>query len=332
MAAFPKFTRAEANANNAACRIAALIAQALGLDLAATKVPHDGATIELGLTVDSADYRVLAPVSLANTIASRFLSLTTDYTIPEELLPAVLEATLAAGLAEIERVIGASVKFQRLTRREEPAWPSEILLLHLRSLGSRAVIGIISPPLSVSSPHPSSLWIDEKYLSLRLAIVVGAVPLTTADLRNLAIGDVVLLPATQHEEGLHVYLSLSDRHAIQASINGDQLTVLNKGNLMSTEVSEPGEEAQATTTSAPAVSIDDVTLKVIFDLGEIELSVPEVRALVPGQTIDLGRLPAQAVRVSVNGRRIGTGEIVEIEGRLGVRLLELVGRHEYQVA
>jgi len=75
-----------------------------------------------------------------------------------------------------------------------------------------------------------------------------------------------------------------------------------------------------------------VNLKVVFDLGEIELSLPEVRALVPGQVIDLGRLPTQAVRVSVNGRRIGTGEIVEIEGRLGVRLLELAGRHEHPAA
>jgi type III secretion protein Q len=101
---------------------------------------------------------------------------------------------------------------------------------------------------------------------------------------------------------------------------------------MSTDVSEPGDAAQPAASSLPAVPVEEVTLKVVFDLGEIELSLPEVRALVPGQVIDLGRLPTQAVRVSVNGRRIGTGEIVEIEGRLGVRLLELAGRHEHPTA
>ena len=44
--------------------------------------------------------------------------------------------------------------------------------------------------------------------------------------------------------------------------------------------------------------------------------------------IDLAREPGNAVRVSVNGRRIGAGEIVEIEGRLGVRITELAVRNE----
>ena len=66
----------------------------------------------------------------------------------------------------------------------------------------------------------------------------------------------------------------------------------------------------------------------MFDLGDIELTLAELKALVPGQVIDLAREPGSAVRVTVNGRRIGAGEIVEIEGRLGVRITELTGRNE----
>jgi type III secretion protein Q len=78
----------------------------------------------------------------------------------------------------------------------------------------------------------------------------------------------------------------------------------------------------------PAAAVDELPLRVVFDLGDIELSLAELKALVPGQVIDLAREPGNAVRVSVNGRRIGAGEIVEIEGRLGVRITELAVRNE----
>lgn len=332
MAAFRKFTRAETDAGNAACRAAALVAQVFDLDLAVAPAPVDGETLEFLVTVDQADCRLLVPLPLANIVAARFLSLADDYTIPDALLPAVLEATLSDGLAAVERATGVGVALRQVTRLAAPDWPDGILLLHIRSLGAQAIVGVSASMPLASSPLPPPSWIGEAHLPLRLPIVLGEVPLTVADLQSLIAGDVVLLPTSTPGEGLRVHLPVTARHALSASIDGDRLTFLDRGNFMSTDVSEPGDAAQPAASSLPAVPVEEVTLKVVFDLGEIELSLPEVRALVPGQVIDLGRLPTQAVRVSVNGRRIGTGEIVEIEGRLGVRLLELAGRHEHPTA
>jgi type III secretion protein Q len=332
MAAFRKFTRAETDAGNAACRAAALVAQVFDLDLAVAPAPVDGETLELLATVNQADCRLLLPLSLANIVAARFLALADDYTIPDALLPAVLEATLSDGLAAVERATGVGVMLRQVTRLAAPDWPDGILLLHIRSLGTQAIVGVSAslPLASLQLPSPS--WISEAHLPLRLPIVLGEVPLPVTDLQSLVTGDVVLLATSMPGEGLRVYLPITARHALSASFDGDRLTFLDRGTLMSTNISEPGGAAQPAASSLPAVPVEEVNLKVVFDLGEIELSLPEVRALVPGQVIDLGRLPTQAVRVSVNGRRIGTGEIVEIEGRLGVRLLELAGRHEHPTA
>lgn len=332
MAAFRKLTAAETDTGNAACRAAALVAEVFDLDLAVAPAPVHGETLELLATVDDAEYRLLVPLPLANSVAARFLSLADDYTLPDALLPVVLEATLSDGLAAVERATGVSVAFRQVTRLTASDWPDGILLLHIRSLGWQAIVGVIASRQLASSALPPPRWIAEAHLPLRLPIVLGEVPLTITDVRSLVAGDVVLLPTSMPGDGLRVHLPITTRHALSASIDGNRLTILNRGILMSTDVSEPDDVAPPGISSLPAVPVEEVTLKVVFDLGEIELSLPEVRALVPGQVIDLGRLPTQAVRVSVNGRRIGTGEIVEIEGRLGVRLLELAGRHEHPTA
>ena len=45
--------------------------------------------------------------------------------------------------------------------------------------------------------------------------------------------------------------------------------------------------------------------------------------LRPGQVIELSRSPGEPVDLVVAGKRIGKGELVEIDGELGVRILSL---------
>jgi len=65
----------------------------------------------------------------------------------------------------------------------------------------------------------------------------------------------------------------------------------------------------------------EVSLEVIAELTRIELSVEEVLALHPGQILELGVGPSAPIQLSVQGRVIGRGSLVEIEGQLGVRLV-----------
>ena len=54
-------------------------------------------------------------------------------------------------------------------------------------------------------------------------------------------------------------------------------------------------------------------------------AVAAVQGLAPGAVIPLGRDPGEAVDIVANGRRVGRGEIVRIEGELGVRVVRLFG-------
>ena len=68
-------------------------------------------------------------------------------------------------------------------------------------------------------------------------------------------------------------------------------------------------------------ALDELPLRLHILIDEKELSWAEVSRLAPGAILDLQRDPRDAVRLAVNGRLLGTGELVEIEGRLGVKLL-----------
>lgn len=60
-----------------------------------------------------------------------------------------------------------------------------------------------------------------------------------------------------------------------------------------------------------------------FDLGERMMTLSELRTLAPGYVIELGRDIRRAVTIRVNGRKIGEGELVDIDGYIGLSLLSI---------
>ncbi len=69
--------------------------------------------------------------------------------------------------------------------------------------------------------------------------------------------------------------------------------------------------------------LEDITVALVVELGRVMVSAADVMGLRPGQVIELSRKPGDAVDLVVDGKRIGKGELVEIDGELGVRILSL---------
>ena len=67
----------------------------------------------------------------------------------------------------------------------------------------------------------------------------------------------------------------------------------------------------------------DVSVPMVVEMGRVKVSASDIVGLRPGQVIELSRSPGDAVDLVVDGRRIGRGELVDIEGELGVRILDL---------
>ncbi|MBI5545532.1 MAG: type III secretion system cytoplasmic ring protein SctQ [Deltaproteobacteria bacterium] len=84
-----------------------------------------------------------------------------------------------------------------------------------------------------------------------------------------------------------------------------------------TTVTKPDEDMQADA----ADLLNDVPLQVAVELGRVPITAEELVSLHIGRVLDLGRAPGEPVDLSVNGKIVARGELVEIEGQLGVRIV-----------
>lgn len=159
-------------------------------------------------------------------------------------------------------------------------------------------------------------------LPIRLRAELGATWLDVERLSQLQGGDVILVehPFGATDQALWVGCSVG---GFQASVSDACLTVQT---LFGPGVDRMRAEEESPQADHDLASLDRLPLRVVFDLGEVAMTLGELRELQVGQTLDLGRTLSQAVQVRVNGALLATGELVEIDGRLGVTLSALSAR------
>ena len=72
---------------------------------------------------------------------------------------------------------------------------------------------------------------------------------------------------------------------------------------------------------APVLS--DVPVPLVVELGRVEAKARDISFLRLGQILELRRSPYEPLDLVVNGQLLGKGELVEIDGQLGIRIIEL---------
>jgi len=147
---------------------------------------------------------------------------------------------------------------------------------------------------------PRAAWGDEPVIDG--AIAIGAV--RTA--RALAVRDVIVLGARSDAAALRI-----GGGAIAVAVAADGNGVIVRGAYARTDMSEP--------------LADDATVEVVACVGEVTLSVRQLLELAPGQILTLGKPVGGEVELRVGRQRLGRGELVDVDGEVGVRVLEIEG-------
>jgi type III secretion system YscQ/HrcQ family protein len=68
----------------------------------------------------------------------------------------------------------------------------------------------------------------------------------------------------------------------------------------------------------------DIPVQLVAVIGRTTVSVKELMTYQMGQVIDLNRPPSETVDVVASGKLFARGELVDIDGKLGVRIVKLV--------
>ncbi|WP_438867517.1 type III secretion system cytoplasmic ring protein SctQ [Pseudomonas sp. L1(2025)] len=143
-----------------------------------------------------------------------------------------------------------------------------------------------------------------------LAVVAGQQHLSLGELRSLRPGDVLML-----EPGPGLLLELAGRLQARCQYQGEVLR-------LQEALQAPLLHMENTMTDVDAAAaLDDLPLKLVCQVGSLELTLAQLRELGAGSLLQLNTPGVDSVDLMVNGRRVGQGQLVKIGDGLGVRLL-----------
>ena len=234
-----------------------------------------------------------APATPVRALAQRLLGGPSELAAPRPLTlveQSIWALVVAAGLED------TGVAGEVWPLAELPA--SRPLALEIRvDLGDvpMTVTALCPPGLQVRVPPPRAVpaW------AFAVPVVVGRCAIHRAAVARLAIRDIITI-----EPGLELVIGAG---AIGLS-------------------AAPGaiEAAVATGYVVRDMALpDDAHLELTVQLGTTQLSLRQLAELVPGAIIPLGRPLAGPYEVHAGGRIVGRGELVDVDGELGVRIVSL---------
>jgi flagellar motor switch/type III secretory pathway protein FliN len=269
-------------------------------------------TLMLGAVVEPA---------LAAFLAARVLRRADSLSDPNEPLSPPLAALLAALAVETSRRTGVAATLLGAAPVGEEALLVDVtVLLEGRPFSlTLYVVGAETAPL----PEPSLELLGE--LTLRLPLVVGTVALDRQELLGLELGGALVLgegaSIDVNGQGHGLLVGPTGERGIRAVFQADGRLVLGEA----AEARLSVEPAKPTTNDGETLT--DVLLEtpvvVRVELGAVSMSARDWARLGPGDVIETGQRIAEPVVLRIAGREVARGELVNVDGQVGVRIQKL---------
>ncbi|MBW2067577.1 MAG: type III secretion system cytoplasmic ring protein SctQ [Deltaproteobacteria bacterium] len=162
-----------------------------------------------------------------------------------------------------------------------------------------------------------------------LSIVIGTTTISAEQVTNLKANDIILMDTYYPLEEKRVLVVLSN-NMIWADIDNTAITIIGKKETEMTEeereVMENSDDVDTIedTEEDTIIDAEDIELTLLFEVGHKKILLSQLQDIKPGYTFELDTPVDKNVTIRVNGRKVGYGELVQINDRIGVRILELV--------
>jgi type III secretion protein Q len=204
-----------------------------------------------------------------------------------------------------------------------PLWLEAVLgaervtgLLQLDSLSLLLVSSVMPAP--AGSASSAGLRSD---LPVPFRLGIGQTRLELAEYRKLRPGGVVFIAEPWSSQPGELILQAPEwagrGWGLRVLLSATQLNIIERVHLMNAPVQDESSAGDL------SESLAQLPVRLSFDLGEKIMTLTELQALDAGSAINLDRPLQDFVTIRVNGQAVGEGQLVDMDGRLGVMVSRL---------
>ncbi|EMH3205248.1 type III secretion system cytoplasmic ring protein SctQ, partial [Burkholderia multivorans] len=214
----------------------------------------------------------------------------------------------------------AALRFE--LRRADGAWRCHGALL----FDAPDALAVFFASAPAARPDAAALYAN---LPVPLAFELGRTALTAAELADVVAGDIIAIEHWRaHEQDLLcvAYVRAAPAWEITGRPAGNRLTV-QRIREMPLEPPRTDSASAAAPDAPPADaprSLDGLAVDLRFELPPTSMPLGELSALQPGAVIELQQgINQSVIHLVANGMLIGTGHLIAVGQKLGVRVVTL---------
>ena len=292
--------------------------------LGETQGPADETHLSFEITAGAKSAILSVPSALVQQVLhAAHTGLQIDAT-PDDLIGMLLECALAGGLSMVEQTVGQEVAIARTATTAQGQRLALALRCAYDGTAHDCILALdrdLARDLCQLLGRIPPSKIDLPDVTVRLAIGAGFAQLPLQEVDDLAPGDVILPHSPPLAAGKG-WVALADRWSAAGDLSGISLVLAERLHDTTEPIMDIDNDSSERA-EVEDVELDDLPIKLVFEVGRCDMTLGAVRALGPGHVFALERDPAQSVDIIANGRRIGTGQLVRVGERLGIRVLRL---------
>ena len=245
--------------------------------------------------------------------------------LPDDLMNASMVHSLTPLLEIMHNVLGRPVTFNSL----DPVEPDILhagLALHF-AIGDTTHTLLVTPNpmiMELLSHLPAHIQSTMPDIPIWAELILGRSILSRPEVNALSTGDIVFLQ--QHVTGQQMVVRATRHTAFVGEAEGNRVTIRQRMELMEEqhpEAQEHPEQVEHEHPQQPGVDMADLPVELLFEIGRQQFSAAEIQAMQEGYIFDLERPIEQPVRIRANGKVIAECQLVQIENRLGARIISL---------
>lgn len=176
---------------------------------------------------------------------------------------------------------------------------------------------------STPEPGPEIEWI-----SLPVTFELGRTLIRLQEISGIRCGDIIGIEQWQSQGtaiGARLVLGHGHASSVTALIDDTRITLQPWKEFTLSSVSTPhAAPADAKETTGVALGrLDSMEVVLRFEVGDLSVSLRELRSIRPGHVFELAQpLNNSTVRIFAHGNMLGTGHLVAVGDRLGIRVVE----------